>query len=315
MWGDLPAHVRDEVAAWFGTPVVGEQSQPGGFSPGVASRLQLADGRRVFVKVVGTSRNPDAPHFHRREAQVLDYLPTSVQAPRLLNFYDDGDWVALVIEDVEGRPPRLPWQAEELARVMAALERMAEDLTPAPPAATRAFADVIARKLSGWREFRDCEHLVPDPWAREHLESLIALEARAPAAARGSTLLHADLRDDNLLITADGEVVVVDWPHAAVGAAWCDFLLFLPSAAAFGGVAPGSAWAQFGPARAAAPDDVNAVLAAVTGFFLHQASLPAPQNLPTLRAFQRAQGHAALGWLRERVDGRGQDGFDRCFDR
>lgn len=38
------------------------------------SRLQLADGRRVFVKVVGTSRNPDAPHFHRREAQVLDYL-------------------------------------------------------------------------------------------------------------------------------------------------------------------------------------------------------------------------------------------------
>ncbi|MEV1203446.1 hypothetical protein, partial [Microbispora rosea] len=45
----------------------------------------------------------------------------------------------------------------------------------------------------------------------------------------------------------------------------------------------------------------GAVLAAVTGFFLQRGSLPAPPGLPTLRAFQLAQGRAALAWLRRRT--------------
>jgi thiamine kinase-like enzyme len=58
----------------------------------------------------------------------------------------------------------------------------------------------------------------------------VELESVWGDAARGETLLHADLRADNLLITADG-VMVVDWPYAVTGARWLDGLLLLVSVA------------------------------------------------------------------------------------
>ena len=56
-----------------------------------------------------------------------------------------------------------------------------------------------------------------DGWSERNLAALAALEAEAPAAAAGDTLLHLDLRADNLLLTPE-RVLVVDWPHARVGA-------------------------------------------------------------------------------------------------
>jgi hypothetical protein len=39
----------------------------------------------------------------------------------------------------------------------------------------------------------------------------------------------------------------------------------------------------------------------LTGFFLYGSLQPPPRNLQRLRAFQRAQGEAALRWLRARL--------------
>ena len=41
-----------------------------------------------------------------------------------------------------------------------------------------------------------------------------------------------------------------------------------------------------------------AVLAGLTGYFLHAAVQPPPVGIPNVRAFQLAQGLAALEWLR-----------------
>lgn len=54
-------------------------------------------------------------------------------------------------------------------------------------------------------------------------------------------------------------------------------------------------------ARGADQAAVTATLAALTGFFLHTGRQPAPPGLPTVRAFQLAQGRAALTWLRDRT--------------
>ena len=45
-------------------------------------------------------------------------------------------------------------------------------------------------------------------------------------------------------------------------------------------------------------DAVRAVLAGITGFFVHGAVQPAPPSIPNLRDFQLAQGVTALDWLR-----------------
>jgi hypothetical protein len=117
-WTDIPAQLRAEVERQLGAPVVEAVTQPGGFSPGVAARLLLADGRRAFVKAVG-DLNPDSPRIHRAEARIAAALPASAPAPRLLGFLDADGWVVLIVADIDGRMPAQPWQRAELDRVLA----------------------------------------------------------------------------------------------------------------------------------------------------------------------------------------------------
>jgi hypothetical protein len=185
----------------------------------VAARLQLADGRRAFVKAVGPEPNPESAEMHRREARVAAALPSAAPASRLLHHHDDGRWVALVFEDVDGRQPVLPWKAAELALVLEAVEQLAETLSPSP-IELEPISMVHAGDYAGFDEIRGRlaagEPLEPlDPWAAENIDLLCRLEAGWVDASRGDTLLQLDLRADNLLI-AGGQVVIVDWPHAAL---------------------------------------------------------------------------------------------------
>ena len=122
-------------------------------------------------------------------------------------------------------------------------------------------------------------------------------EAWEAATADGTTLMHFDVRADNMILTERG-LVLVDWPHAVVGPAWMDLLGLLPSAIMQGVADPELVWRRHPPARRADPDAVNAVLAAVAGHFVGSSLRPAPLNLPNVRAFQAAQDVAALSWLR-----------------
>jgi hypothetical protein len=45
-------------------------------------------------------------------------------------------------------------------------------------------------------------------------------------------------------------------------------------------------------------DEVIPLVAAMAGYFAERARLPDPPGLPTVRAFQRAQGEVTLAWLR-----------------
>jgi hypothetical protein len=186
--------------------------------------------------------------------------------------------------------------------VLDAMAALAESLTPSPVPET--VADTIARWLgrhgSGWQ--RLVREPLPDldDWSTRNLAALAEIEAAAPAAAAGDTLLHFDTRADNLLLTAD-RVYVVDWPHARLGQAWVDLVFFAPSVAMQGGPAPSELLRRYAPASGADPAGVSAVVAAVAGFFTYQSLLPPPPGLPTLRAFQAAQGEVARSWLAERT--------------
>ncbi|MEV5831178.1 phosphotransferase [Spirillospora sp. NPDC052242] len=303
-WEKTPDHVRADVEALLGGRVAEAATQPGGYSPGVAARLRLDDGRRAFVKSVGAELNPDSPGIHRAEARIAAALPRSAPVPRLLGSFDRDGWVTLVFEDVDGAPPREPWDAAELARVLAALGDLAAAMTPAPIDAPTA-AERFGPAFRGWRLLaadpgRDGLDGL-DPWARAHLPELAELEASWGTAVAGDTLAHADVRADNILLTPD-RVVVVDWPWACLSAPWFDLLAMLPSVRLQGGPPPGEAFAAHPLAASADDRAVTAVLAAVAGFFVHGGLQPPPPGLPTLRAFQHAQGEVALAWLRDRLE-------------
>ncbi|MEV1022513.1 aminoglycoside phosphotransferase family protein [Streptomyces sp. NPDC050264] len=302
-WDALPGHVEQALADALGAPVVAARTQVGGFSPGVAARVALADGRRAFVKAVSGDVNPVSPHFHRAEAKNAAALPADVPAPRLLATYDDGTWVALAFEDVDGAQPQVPWVEAELGRVLDAVERLARTLTPAPLPAARV-GDAFAENFGGWRRLMEegrVESAGLGAWATRNAPALAELAAPWAEFAHGDTLAHADLRADNILLTAR-DVVFVDWPHAVRAADWFDLLVMLPCVRAQGGPDPEVLFTGHPLGRAADPEGVTRTLAALAGFFLDQAARPAPPGLPGLRAFQRAQGEAALDWLRSRAE-------------
>lgn len=300
-WESLPPEVRHPVERQLRSPVVRAVTRPGGFSPGVAARLELEDGRRVFVKAVGPEPNPDSPEFHRREARVAAALPPETPAPEFLFAHEHEGWIALVFDHVDGHEPELPWREEELERVLAAVTDLAGVLTP-PPLDAPPASEPLDELLHGWRILAAEGAAGIDPWAAERLDELAALEARWPDAANGSTLLHGDVRADNILLTPD-RVVFVDWPHACVGPPWLDLLLFLPSVAMQGGPPAWEAFEAHPLGRDAPPDGVLPFVAALAGFFVQRAGLPPPPGLPTLREFQRAQGVETLAWLRRSLEG------------
>jgi Ser/Thr protein kinase RdoA (MazF antagonist) len=297
----LPPVVHDWVDELLGSPVVSAGTRAGGFSPGVAAVVACADGRTAFVKAVSGDANPVSPEMHRREALAAAALPASVPAPRLLGVYDDGTWVALAFEAVAGEQPRLPWSAGDLDRVLRMLARLTDDLTPSPWRQAPELAERMGRAFSGWR--RLAAGGVPaglDDWSRRHLDALAELEAGWEAAAAGTTLLHHDVRADNLLL--DGERVwLVDWPAASVGAAWIDVALFAPSVAMQGGPPPEELLGRSAAARTADPAAITAYVAAIAGYLTRQSLLPEPAGLPTVRAFQAAQAEITRAWLAERT--------------
>ena len=302
-WNELPARVRGGVEDILGATVVEAAGQAGGFSPGSADRVRMADGRRAFVKAAGATPNPRAPMIHRREIEVTAALPPPTPAPRLLGSYDDGDWVALVLEDVPGRAPATPWRAAEAGRVMAALAGMAAALTPAPLIGGDApGGEIVAAGATAWERVAADPPPGLDPWAAAHVELLAACAGRADAALAGDTLCHLDVRADNLLIGSDGRVTVVDWPWASPGPPWLDSLLLAVNVRLYGGDVDAEALLASSPVTAAAdPADVTAVLAGLAGSFADLARQPAPPGLPTLRAFQQAHADALIPWVRARL--------------
>lgn len=303
-WEGIPERVLALVESWLGSRIVSSLSQPGGFSPGVAARIRTEDGRRVFVKAIGPEPNPESPEFHRREIRIASALPESVPAPRLLWSYDEGDggWVALLFEDVEGRNPALPWLPADLNRVLDALAVLSDLLTPSPLPAG------VVESASKWsvvngRYWELARELPPerlDDWSRRHLRDLARLEAEAAPSVAGDTLLHLDIRADNLIITPE-RVLIVDWPSARVGAAWLDVVFFAPSVAMQGGPHPEELIARHPVTGRAAPGAITAAIAAIAGFFTWNSLQPDPAGLPTLRAFQASQGVVARRWLAHRA--------------
>jgi aminoglycoside phosphotransferase (APT) family kinase protein len=291
--------VRAALERRLGARVVEAVTQPTGFSPGLAARLHLEDGRRVFLKAVSEAANPDTPDIHRREARILAALPAAAPIARLLWSYDEMGWVALCLEDVDGRHPYEPWTSGDLDLVIACVQKMSRDLTPSPIPLEDTVPGFFRRTLNGWGVALERREARLDAWAHRNLGRLAELERRAPGVVEGDALVHCDIRADNLLIAGD-RVYVLDWPWARIGAAWIDLVAMAPSVTMQGGPQPEEFLSRL-DLQGVTPREINAVVASLAGYFVVRALEPPPQGIPTVRAFQAAQGGVALAWLRERL--------------
>jgi len=290
-WRFLPPDLRRAIERRLGAPVVDAESRDSGFTPGFASVLTCADGSKHFVKAASAKAQKMFAESYREEGRKLRALPPTVPAPRLLWTIED-DWVVLGIEYVEGRQPARPWLPEELAACLDTLEEVARELTPAP-LALESFADEFVDWPAYWEHVRATRPQLP------HLEEAAALAAGFAEAAAGETLSHTDVRDDNVLIDADGRAWFCDWNWPVRGAAWLDSLFMLIGPRG-DGVDVEAVIKDRPLLRDVAAEHVDRMLALIIGYFLKCSDDPVPPTSPYLRDAQRWQGEVCWDWLCER---------------
>jgi serine/threonine protein kinase len=308
-YADVPEPVRAWVERSLGAPVVAAADQVGGMSPGCATRLVCADGTRAFVKAVGPELNPDTPAMFRREALTLGLLGRHPLWAPLLEVYDEpGGWVALLLEDVEGRHPHVHDDAEMtgLTRATDALvEATAGRVTTLPdPDGEIALLDVsstVRRWAEALAHARSVSPELMPRWVADRADELheraVALAARAEAEA--GALVHWDIRNDNLLVRPDGSFVFVDWGAASRGPRWADPLVVRLERVE-------DPWfdvsVRDSPELARLGDEhVTTFLVALAGFLAYRAETAVDVGLPTLNAFRRTESARFFGGAARRL--------------
>jgi Phosphotransferase enzyme family len=298
-WRELPAIVRAAVVGALGSVVVQAESQGSGFTPGFASRLWLADGRIVFVKAAD-SRRSWLVESYTLEAVNLELLPAGIPAPRVRHRLDltegDIDWLVLIFDDVSGRPPSRPWEWAEAERVLAAVRELSVALTPAPPGRPwQGFVADFFPDPPGLFDQIATRGLMPDIAGRLRQLGMSAVESLG-----GDTLVHSDLRDDNVILADTGEVWVCDWNWPTRGPIWVDTLTLAISMVG-DGLDGDRILSESGLIANTNPDVVDGVLALLLGYCLSAAgSETPPDTSPFLRTHQAWYARVVEGWLRHR---------------
>jgi hypothetical protein len=236
----------------------------------------FADGSRAFLKLASVD---PSPQWVRDERHVFECVDGPFM-PLFLGF-EDGDKPLLILEDMlpDARWPP-PWHPGDVESVLAALREIAAarlkgELPRLATASTAGWHDV-ANDPAPFLELG----LVSADWLDRSLPALLEASDRTPLD--GDSLLHCDVRSDNLCLRS-GHAVLLDWNHARIGNPAFDVALWLPSLVLEGGPGPES----FG---------VDEFAVFVAGFFAAQAGLRAPAGAPRVRGFQRAQLEVALPW-------------------
>lgn len=289
-WQFLPKEVRALVEDELGSPVVRAESCTSGFTPGFASILTGENGARTFVKAANKVAQAEIAKSYSEEITKVVALDGCVPAPTLEWFSREENWVLLGYEAVDARQPRRPWRPADLTR---ALDLAAEIALPADQLPVALHLDPLTEDLpdlvTGWES-------VAEDWPhRDEAAALAATLTDLPA----DHLVHADLRDDNILLATDGRTLACDWNWPALGSAWQDGLDLLISAHG-DGVDAESVLTGSDRLGAVDPAHVDAWLAGMAGFMLAASRRPVPPTSPHLRTHQRWTAEAAWSWLAQR---------------
>jgi hypothetical protein len=278
--------VNERLEALLGARVVStEPVRGGGYTHNRRERVRLDDGRTVFVK----GAVDDLSAGWLRLEHVVYANVEGPFMPAFLGYEEKSGFPLLVIEDLSEAHWPPPWREGDVEQVRATLAALA---STAPPRGLTPIGDWRADWLSRWRSLRDD----PEPFlatgvaSREWLESnLPALEEAAERApvADGSSLLHLDVRSDNLALTERG-ALLVDWNWASGGNPLVDLVAWAPSLCVETGMRPEDVVDAGGAGE---------VAALITGVWASVAGLPPPPTAEQrMRDAQLALLKVALPW-------------------
>lgn len=301
-WAAVAPAVREYVEARLGARVTRVQAGDGGYTSGMAARLTLDDGRTVFVK--GVPAGHPLERVYVDETRLTAALPAAAPVPEVLwsCLPEDGPgWVLLCLADLPGGHPNLAPGSQDVPDVIAVVGQLATHLTPSPVPDAPQAVDLMGPSLACWRKLAVDTPSDLRPAAAARLDELVAIERLWEDHGRGETLLHADIRADNLMRDARGELVVIDWSCAHQGASWIE-AAFLAPRLVLEGHAPAAVETLVAPLLDAVDEEpVTSLAVALAGhweFCGRQRPMP---GVPLLRELQSRTAVAAWAWAAHRL--------------
>lgn len=298
-WEFLPPDLRSAIESRVGGRVVEANSQDAGFTPGFASVLRTADGATAFVKAANRKAQAPIAAAYAEEGRKRALLGDAIPAPALLWQLEDphkDGWVVLGFEAFAGRLPSRPWTEADLGIALDLAEDIAARTAGLPGETLAALrldpiAEDIPELVTSWSRVAA---VFPE---RDHLEEADDL-ARAFAVLPDRALVHADMREDNILI-GDASAVVCDWNWPALGPAWLDTLDLL-TAARGDGIDVDPILASRRLTKDVDPEAIDSWLAAYCGFMTAASTRPARPSSPFLPQHAMWSAEASWDWLAAR---------------
>jgi hypothetical protein len=275
--------IEKRIAELAGQPVESVEDVPGrGYTPARRLRATFADGTTAFAKLaVNESTASWLADEHVVYSQVEgDFLP------RFLG-YDAADPPLLLLEDLTDAHWPPPWSEVGIAAVSRVLDRLA---TMWPPQGVPSVETYREELTNGWALVEQDPGpflsfgLCSTEWLAAALHALRDAVERAPI--EGESLLHFDVRSDNIALVGE-RAVLVDWNWACIGNPLLDRAAWAPSLHVEGGPPPAEL----------VPDSPPAFPALLAGFWAARVGLPPPPGAaPGLRDLQLAQLGVVLPW-------------------
>jgi fructosamine-3-kinase len=212
----LDPELANAVEVALGSPIAGAARVHGG-DVAIAFAVDLADGRRVFVK---THRSPP-PGFFSTEAAGLGWLAdaAAVDVPGVLAVSDDPPAVLALSWVERGVPVRST--DEELGRRLAALHRAGAPCFGREDRRTTGSRALPNEPTATWAEFYASCRLLPlarlaadaDALAPETVDRMVALAGRLDhlgGAPEPPARLHGDLWAGNRIVGVGGRSWLID---------------------------------------------------------------------------------------------------------
>jgi thiamine kinase-like enzyme len=257
------------------------QVQPiqGGYTPALRLKVIQEDGSTLFAKI-GT--NTHTSNALRQENKIYQTLQSSF-LPKFIRWEDDPNQPILLLEDLSEAfwPP--PWSETRIAQVMDTLPQVWGSSLPNIP----VMVD-MPHIGDGWHQV--AENPAPflalgfatEKWLQSALATLLRINE--VEVVNGRSLLHFDLRSDNICFTQN-RAIIIDWNLVCLGNPKVDLGFWLPSLEAEGGPPP----EQLLPGA-------GEIAGLVSGFFAARAGLPTIPDAPRVRNIQLMQLKTALPW-------------------
>lgn len=318
-WADIPPTVLASLQHITKSPVTDSQIIWGGFAPNATFGVTCADGQRYFIKGTPPWQSDRGKELMGLELAFYDndYLPAGV-SPAFHGKTALEGWSLAVFELIERGEESLPWTEAKyraVFRSMDAVYRYNKDRTEFAPYLRNHIRhvdeiDEIESVLGSADAIANTARIFINPaagaaWLTEHAEALQRMAGSVKSYTEHSTLLHCDLRHDNIVFNKAGDAKLVDWAWPTTGPLAFDVMYFTQASEADGGMPVEKALDIYKQETGVSfeREGVQSLMALYAVAYGGWAPLPASAEMPRLRPMQgvyfgamMSQVARVMGW-------------------